>query len=165
MPNRASDGVKTPMSTKQGFSLSGLISNFMTKLSGKKTQAEQNDDMKIECRNPWQHNLERLARVETRYIEEPPVAEKTDSLTSFVTDLAKATFDEENSKTEATKNDSPKNAPNSKKLANRLGDRTITDMKAWWQDSLGTTEVQAPGTAAQNAELPGRARLLKRWFE
>jgi len=152
------------MTTKRGLSLNRLIKNFMSKFGNNKAQAEPADDMRVECRNPWQHNLERLASVEHRYAAEPAPVGKTDSLSSFVTDLAKATLDAETTKTEAQKLEGQKSAaPGSKRLANRLGDRTINDMKAWWRDSLSPSEGE--NQAGGLSELPGKQQLLKRWFE
>jgi len=152
------------MSTKKGFRLSDLIQSFMSRLS-KQTKAEEEPPEPIDCRNPWQYNLERLAAVEHTFKLEKAAQQSeesaaTDSLTSFVTDLAKKSVEAEH----FNKNPRPDAKPANGKLEKRLGDKTVNDMKSWWAESLSPTET-LDGQPAINSELPGKPRLLKRWFD
>ena len=151
------------MSTNKGFSLAGLISRFTACFKRNETKQEQQPFELNDCRNPWQHNLERLAATQHSFVT-PEKAETTDSLTSFVTDLAKKTLEMETHKTDAQKAEAQKTTQGLKRVERRTGDKTINDMKSWWQDSLSPDDASQHGNV-NYSELPGKPRLLKRWFE
>lgn len=142
------------MSTKKAFNVASLVKSVMTRFNTKKhpESAQQPVEDLGDCRNPWQHNLERLATEHKVVFEN---IEKSDELTAFVTDLAKASLEEETKKTQKTSENAGAHKPA------RIGDRTITDMKSWWQDSLSPDDANK----INHQELPGKPRALKRWFE
>ena len=143
------------MSTKKAFNVSALVKGVLTRFNGKpKQEITEQTTTDAECRNPWQHNLERLATEHKVVLEN---IEKSDELTAFVTDLAKASQEEETKKAQAQKT-GEKDVVHK---PTRIGDRTITDMKSWWQDSLSPDDANK----AAYQELPGKPRAMKRWFE
>jgi len=138
------------MFTFKGFKIVNLISKTLSHIQPKSAENNEEEELVLEKGNPWQHSLQRLADEHKFNFDH---ISKSEELSNFVVDLSKAP-----------------NAPDTqkkidpiapKRVRARAGDRTINDMKSWWKDSL--TPANESGHFVN--ELPGKPRLLKRWFE
>lgn len=150
------------MDTKTGFSIPSLLNKVVTTFAKKQTR-EVEPKITIDCRNPWQHNLERLSQCSFATEPTPPTPE----MKEFVNNMESAAQEVKvtrqglpaQSPTQAQK---PSDAQEEdQRLAKRAGDRTVQNMRAWWKDALNTEAD--PHTLGK--ELPGKPRLMKRWFE
>jgi len=95
-----------------------------------------------ESANPWEADLARLAA--ERREQEIVVAESPDEVTQFVNDLARAIS---------------KEAPVAEvKKAKRRTDPTVTDLKAWWGESVATWDPDTDGTNVTSADQRNRLR-------
>jgi hypothetical protein len=145
------------MSTKKGFSLAGLINKVVSRFRTSGTKSEPKFEISADCKNPWAYNLERLSRHKFPAVQETAEVVKQDELSTFVTELAQKTVEHETKKADARKTE-PKFTSEGTK---RPGDKTINDMASWWQQAVVTGDEDQKIAS----ELPGKPRLLKRWFE
>lgn len=90
--------------------------------------------------NPWEADLARLA-AERRENEAPPVS---DEVTQFVNDLAKA-----------ISKDTPAVQP---QKTRRRTDPTVTDLKAWWGESVATWDPETNAENVQSSDQRNRQR-------
>lgn len=143
------------MLTIRGLSLVKLLSKAFARFSKKeKPQSEV-----LMCTgNPWQHNLERLATEHKPMFES---IEQRDELSGFVNTLTQAAYE---AQSECDANRAVQDQVSQATAAKRAGDRTVQNMKSWWQQSLGTANEET-AQSINVSELPGKPRLLKRWFE
>jgi hypothetical protein len=149
------------MDTKPGFSIPSLINKVVTKFAKKQTR-EVEPKITIDCRNPWQHNLERLSKC--TFAAEPTA--RTPEMTEFVNNLESVAQEVKVTRqgipaASPTQPQKPATAAEEEdnRLAKRAGDRTVQNMRAWWKDALNSD------SPIVNADIPGKPRLLKRWFE
>jgi hypothetical protein len=134
------------MSTFKGFKIVNVINKALSRIQPKKATVQPEEEIVLEKGNPWRQSLNRLANEHKFNFDH---ISQSEELSNVVADLTK--------ETEAQKNTEP---ASSKQAKARAGDRTINDMKLWWKDSLATADAEH-----RLAELPGNARLLKRWFK
>jgi hypothetical protein len=134
------------MSTFKGFKIVNLINKALSRIQPNKAAAAPEEEIVLEKGNPWRQSLDRLANEHQFNFDH---ISQSEELSNVVADLTK--------EAEAQKNTQP---ASSKQAKARVGDRTINDMKLWWKDSLSTADAEH-----RFAELPGKAKLLKRWFE
>jgi len=136
------------MSTFKGFKIVNLINKALSRIQPNRAAAQhkQEEEIVLEKGNPWRQSLDRLANEHKFNFDH---ISQSEELSNVVADLSK--------EAEAHKHaqaDQPKHAKG------RAGDKTINDMKSWWKDSLSTADA-----SHSFSELPGKPRLMKRWFE
>jgi hypothetical protein len=91
--------------------------------------------------NPWEADLARLAA--ERQDSEIIVAAAPDDVTQFVNDLAKAIS---------------KETPVEIKKPRRRSDPTVTDLKAWWGESVATWDPDTDANSVQSDDQRNRLR-------
>lgn len=136
------------MSTFKGFKIVNLINKALSQIQPHKAAAadEPEAETVLEKGNPWQQSLNRLADEHKFNFDH---ISQSEELSTVVADLTKEVEAQKNAQAEPPK-----------RAKARANDRTINDMKSWWKDSLSTADAEH-----RFSELPGKPRLLKRWFE
>lgn len=94
--------------------------------------------------NPWQEELDRLVanRFQPKENFSEPINEQLSNLTQIAQDAQQKA---------------------AQKKAKRSGDGTVTDLKAWWGESVATWDPELAGTV-DTSEQKSKMRSLKRWF-
>jgi hypothetical protein len=134
------------MSNLKGFKIVNLFNKALSRIQPNKAAAEPEEEIVLEKGNPWRQSLNRLANEHKFNFDH---ISQSEELSNVVADLTKEAEAQKNTQAEPPKGAKP-----------RVGDRTINDMKSWWKDSLSTADDEH-----RFSELPGKTRLLKRWFE
>ncbi|PWT96459.1 MAG: hypothetical protein C5B53_09635 [Candidatus Melainabacteria bacterium] len=91
--------------------------------------------------NPWQDELDRLVanRFQPKEFSEP-INEQLSNLTQMAQEVQQKVA----------------------RKAKRSGDGTVTDLKAWWGESVATWDPEIG--SADTMEQKSKTRTLKRWF-
>jgi hypothetical protein len=112
------------------------------------TETEEDVHLAARIQNPWQEELDRLVanRLDTR---KDPGAEVVKTELSDLTDMARQARDQAHAECS--------------KKAKRSGDGTVTDLKAWWGESVVTWDPDIADTLYSNQQKP-ESRAVKRWF-